>query len=106
MAVDFSRSDIYEKITEKVDKLDGAVAVLVNNVGLSHNIPEYFTKFPENLNKNMVMANVLSTTMMSEIVLKLMVNQKRGIVINISSLVGCCEFPMFASYSACMRLPC
>lgn len=102
LAVDFAREDIYERIKDKLSLLNGNVAVLVNNVGMVNSIPEYFAQMaPSDFHRKLVNTNVLSMTLMSELVLKTMATQRRGIIINVSSFCGVSEFPLYAAYSAC-----
>ena len=84
--------------------------MLVNNVGIMYNGCEYFHSHPDNFHRNLINANIMSATMMSEIVLRIMVKQKddpkrknpaKGVVINLSSFLGCAPFPLFNSYCAC-----
>ena len=101
MAVDFSRTDIYSDIQQKIQEIEGQIAVLVNNVGTSCTYMfEFATNEDEDMNTRMVLCNVYSTTKMCEIVLARMKNQKRGIVINISSAAGVAPVPYFSTYSS------
>ncbi len=55
---------------------------------------------PSTANKSCFNVNMLSYTKMLEIVLPKMVEQKRGIIINISSQAGETPSPLIATYSA------
>ena len=47
---DFSQPDIYDNIRANIEKLD--IGVLVNNVGMSYDFPEYFAEVEDpNVNK-------------------------------------------------------
>jgi 17beta-estradiol 17-dehydrogenase / very-long-chain 3-oxoacyl-CoA reductase len=98
IALDFNRDDIYDKIETELNKLD-LIDVLVNNVGTIHRM-EYFTKIPVAYNKTYFNVNMLSYTKMIEIILPKMVQQKRGIIINISSQAGERPVPLMTTYAA------
>ena len=110
LAVDFSRTDIYELIERKLDTLKGTIRILVNNVGVSHSSPEYFTEYPKGFHQQLINVNIVSLTSMSEMVLRIMCQNRkvkgqrspRGIVINVSSLAGAYGgAPLMSTYSAC-----
>lgn len=102
IAVDFSDDEsIYNKIRSKLHGLD--IAILVNNVGMSYNFPEYITELP-NRNETLstlIKLNVTSMTMMTSIVLPDMVKKDCGIIVNISSASAAGPCPLLTAYSAC-----
>lgn len=101
--VDFSSAAVYSKLKEKLATLP-QIGVLVNNVGASYNTPEFFTQIPatngEGFVEKLININLLSTTHMTEIVLPRMESQKRGVIINISSISGAYPTPLLAVYGA------
>jgi 17beta-estradiol 17-dehydrogenase / very-long-chain 3-oxoacyl-CoA reductase len=85
--VDFTSGiEIYDKIKERIQGKE--IGVLINNVGVAYQSPDYFLGIPnrEKMIQDLVRVNVLSIPMMCSIVLGQMVERKRGLVINISSL--------------------
>ncbi|XP_017850856.1 very-long-chain 3-oxoacyl-CoA reductase isoform X2 [Drosophila busckii] len=100
--VDFTGSEqIYERIRNETAGLD--VGVLVNNVGISYNHPEYFVDCCNNdpqFLRNIVSANVHSVTHMTAIYLPGMVVKRKGLIINISSTAGVIPNPLLCVYSA------
>ena len=101
MAVDFTGDkEIYDVIRAGLAGLD--IGILVNNVGVSYNHPEYFTDVEEgeDFHYNLIRTNVISTTMMSYIVLPRMVEKDRGLVINMASVAGVMTGTLLSSYSA------
>ncbi|CAG2169772.1 unnamed protein product [Oppiella nova] len=101
LAVDFTKSDIYDKIQEVTDSLD-VIDVLVNNVGMSSKTCEYFTRIErlKDFIHSIINCNVFSMTKMISLVLPKMVAKRRGIIISLSSLSATNPVPLLAVYSA------
>ncbi|CAG2171424.1 unnamed protein product, partial [Oppiella nova] len=99
IAVDFNRTDIYDKITRELSGVE-VVDVLVNNVGTVYHIPEYFLKIGPKYNDQYLNVNVISAVKMIEIVLPQMCRNQRGIIINVSSQASESPIPMYTTYSA------
>lgn len=97
--VDFSEGrSIYQKIATELDVLD--VGVLVNNVGVLHGTPLYFTELSENDVWDMINVNVGAMTMMTRVVLPSMLRRQRGIIVNLSSISSIKPVPLMGVYAA------
>ncbi|KAL3842379.1 hypothetical protein ACJMK2_020400 [Sinanodonta woodiana] len=94
-------TDIYPNIQTKLQGLD--ISVLVNNVGLSYDYPEFFLQITDREKKcmDLIHVNVTSVAMMTSIVLPGMVERRHGVVLNISSASGKRPIPLLTVYSAC-----
>jgi len=101
IAFDFNTSDqaSYTKVFQpQLSGLD--VGILVNNVGLSYDYPEYFLDVPQDRIDQLINLNIKATTYLTSLVLPGMVERKRGAIINISSASGVMTTPFLSVYSA------
>jgi len=99
--IDFTGDeDIFERISKETGGLN--VGVLVNNVGMSYDHPEYFLDIEDGGNKckALIDCNIRSMIEMTRAVLPGMVNRGRGAVINLSSLSATAPCPLLAVYAA------
>lgn len=92
--------EIYEGIRAQTADLE--VGVLVNNVGMSYANPEYYLGLPdqEKFISNIVTCNIFSVTRMCGLFLPAMVERRKGVVINISSLSAVIPAPLLTVYAA------
>ncbi|CAG0902987.1 unnamed protein product, partial [Darwinula stevensoni] len=99
---DFRKLDIYEGIKEKLAGLD--VGVLVNNVGMTTDI-QSFLDVPEGEKayQDLILVNNMSLVRMTHMVLPGMVEKRKGIIINVSSLSAVSPIPLIATYAATKR---
>jgi len=99
-AADFTKTDIYEKITEHVKNMD--IGILVNNVGMSSEYPDYFLsdQMPAKFCQDLINCNNVSLVMMTRIIAPGMVNRRRGAIMNISSLSASGPMPLMTLYAA------
>lgn len=101
IAADFTAGpEIYETIAKQTTGLE--IGVLVNNVGMSYASPERFLELPdqEKLISNLITCNIFSVTRMCNLFLPAMVERRKGVIINISSLSAVIPAPMLTVYAA------
>ncbi|KAM4726239.1 hydroxysteroid (20-beta) dehydrogenase 2 [Anableps anableps] len=100
--VDFTEGgSIYSSIAKKLQGLQ--IGILVNNVGMiCTDHLAYFLETPNAKQKitQIINCNILSVTQMTRLVLPGMVDRGIGLIINISSEMGCRPHPLLALYSA------
>ncbi|KAK3924867.1 Inactive hydroxysteroid dehydrogenase-like protein 1 [Frankliniella fusca] len=97
--VDFSEGRaIFQKIASELDVLD--IGVLVNNVGVLHGTPLYFSELSESDVWDMINVNVGAMTMMTRIVLPSMLRRQRGMIVNLSSISCLKPVPLMGVYAA------
>jgi 17beta-estradiol 17-dehydrogenase / very-long-chain 3-oxoacyl-CoA reductase len=99
IVVDFTKEEgIYEKIEESIEGLE--IGILVNNVGMCFDIYNFFTSFSRKFYKDLINCNVMSMINMTWIVLPQMVDRKKGLIINISSMASVIPAPLLTTYAA------
>ncbi|CAF1085318.1 unnamed protein product [Adineta ricciae] len=100
IAVDFTKDNsIYSTIREEIRGLD--IGVLVNNVGMSYDYPEFFDKVEDSakLVNNMIRCNVDSVAYLTQMILPDMLQKHRGLIVNLSSVSGRRPVPLLGLYS-------
>ncbi|KAL8855959.1 MAG: hypothetical protein Q9178_007409 [Gyalolechia marmorata] len=75
------------------------VAILINNVGKSHDIPVSFVETEEQEMRDIININCLSTLLTTSLVAPKMVSQKRGLILTMGSFGGLLPTPLLATYS-------
>ncbi|XP_020904235.1 inactive hydroxysteroid dehydrogenase-like protein 1 isoform X1 [Exaiptasia diaphana] len=99
IVIDFSGGqEIYQDIGDKLKDLE--IGILVNNVGIGIGKNDFFLTYPMKAFNEQINANDLSTVMITYIVLPIMVARKRGLIINISSILALAPSPFNATYPA------
>lgn len=100
LVADFTREDCFAPLEDELKEMN--IGVLVNNVGMVMNaLPCKFLE-SENLDQNIIKlinCNVKTMAKMCKIILPGMVNRGKGVIINVSSGVGCVPFPLYTLYS-------
>ncbi|XP_029716247.1 very-long-chain 3-oxoacyl-CoA reductase-B isoform X3 [Aedes albopictus] len=101
IAVDFtSGPEIYETIAKTTAGLE--IGVLINNVAMCYANSERFLQLPnqEKFITDLVTCNIFSVTRMCSLFLPEMVQRKKGVIINVSSLSSVMPSPMLTVYAA------
>lgn len=97
--IDFSSSSAedYARFASIIKELD--IAILVNNVGRSHDIPVPFVQTPPQEIENIITINNLATLRITQLVAPGMVARKRGLILTMGSFGGLLPTPLLATYS-------
>lgn len=97
---DYSKFD--QQARDHVEKgLAGLeIGTLINNVGVSYRYPRFFHELPREEIQNLITMNVDSTVWMTEMVLKQMVERKKGTIVNLSSAACRLTNPLLSEYAA------
>ena len=103
LAVDFENRNIYNVIRERLQEMEN-IKILINNVGICYPgvRPEFFHQIEDldNFIDKIINVNIVSHTKMISIVLNRMIDNKDGIIINMSSSSAISPIPLLAIYSA------
>lgn len=99
IVADFSKGhEIYPSIKKALNDVE--IGILVNNVEVAYDYPQFFSLVPEERLWDIVNINIAAATMMTSIVLPRMIDRKKGAVVNISSASCYRPLPQMAGYSA------
>jgi short-subunit dehydrogenase len=85
-------------VIKEIIAVAGRVDILVNNAGMSQR--SYAIETPLDNDRKIMELNFFSQVSITKMILPLMIHQKSGHIIQISSIVGKFGFPMRTSYSA------
>ena len=96
--VDFSQPDDTEKFCSYLAKLPDPVAVLVNNAGYS--VRGALEDVPIESARRLFEVNLFALIRVTQACLPAMRRQRRGIIVNLSSIVGKFTFPGSGVYAA------
>lgn len=92
-----NRDQDFEALKKLVSDLD--VSILINNVGLSHEMPVPFVQTPEREMKDIITINCMGTLRVTQLVAPGMVSRKRGLILTMASFGGILPTPLLATYS-------
>lgn len=97
--MDFAKNNDkdFEGLKAVVAGLD--VAILVNNVGMSHEMPVPFVETPKAEMEDIININCHGTLKVTNIVLPGMIERKRGLIMTMGSFGGLFPTPLLATYS-------
>ncbi|MCJ1260277.1 hypothetical protein MMC22_000137 [Lobaria immixta] len=97
--IDFASASAqdYARLASLIKDLD--IAILVNNVGASHDIPVPFVQTPPQEIENIIIINNLATLRVTQLVAPGMISRKRGLVLTMGSFGGLLPTPLLATYS-------
>eukprot|EP00111_Clytia_hemisphaerica_P024838 TCONS_00073228-protein len=98
ISYDFSNPDGYSKIETELKNLD--IGLLVNNVGMGYDHPDFYLHYDEQYFDKMIDINVTSVLKMTRIVLDGMVQRKKGLLVHVSSASSLMPIPFLSGYSA------
>lgn len=76
------------------------ISILVNNVGTSHDHPEFFTETSEDTIEGIINVNILNTLRLTRYILPSMIENKNGLILNLGSFSGETPIPLLQTYSA------
>lgn len=99
LAMDFAqhRDHDFDALATLTAPLD--VSVLINNVGLSHDIPVPFAATPEQEIRDIITINCLGTLRVTRLLAPAMMQRRRGLILTMASFGGILPTPLLATYS-------
>jgi len=99
VVIDFSEGpSIYDHIRMELSGLE--IGILINNVGVAYDYPQYFLEVSTKRCQQIVTVNTAPVTMMTKIILPDMLEKKKGIIVNVSTIGSLLPSPLLTVYSA------
>ncbi|KFA61997.1 hypothetical protein S40285_07910 [Stachybotrys chlorohalonatus IBT 40285] len=98
LAMDFNENNDadYERLRELVRGLD--VAILLNNVGRSHDMPVPFLETPTEELEGIIKVNCIGTLKTTQVIAPILQERKRGLILTMGSTAGWAPTPLLATY--------
>lgn len=96
---DFSNFDQTARASIESSIKELNVGILINNVGISYRYPVYFHELDDERVTQLMEMNINSAVYMTRMVLKGMLERKKGAIVNISSGSAMATMPLLAEYS-------
>ncbi|XP_078527533.1 inactive hydroxysteroid dehydrogenase-like protein 1 [Lissotriton helveticus] len=98
IVADFSKgSEIYPSIKNALRDVE--VGILVNNVGVFYDYPEYFALITEKKIWDIININMAAASMMVHMILPGMLDRKKGAIVNVASAACYRPVPLAAHYA-------
>lgn len=105
IAMDFTQDEfldfcaVHELINKLVKSGTDFITILVNNVGISHDIPVPFIETSETEMTNIINVNCFCTLKITQLVAPFMIKSHKGLILNMASFAGVFPTPLLAVYS-------
>ncbi|RWS18554.1 hydroxysteroid dehydrogenase-like protein 3, partial [Leptotrombidium deliense] len=90
---------VYHNITSQLKEYANKIGILINNAGVFNKPDCFLNRSDDEITQN-VRVNVYGLLMVTKAVLPFMVSNKRGLVVNVSSLGAVIPVPLEGIYSA------
>jgi 17beta-estradiol 17-dehydrogenase / very-long-chain 3-oxoacyl-CoA reductase len=99
VVLDFAKATLadYKAVFAKLDKIE--IGILVNNVGISYEFPQYFATSDLEYDLELLKVNCESQIVFTKYVAKRLVDKRAGAIINLASLFGIANAPLLSAYS-------
>ena len=98
LVLDLADRESVNNATDKAKGLFGRINILVNNGGIASRTN--FMNFVDDAARQIIEINFLGTVSLTRDVLQVMLQQKEGCIVNISSIAGICSGPTRHYYAA------
>lgn len=100
--VDFSQRDpnCLQSLIDVAKSKGAKLTVLINNVGVSHEHPEYFIEASAQDLDNIMLINMVNTVRLTRALLPAMVDFRNGLILNVGSFSGETPIPLLQVYGA------
>lgn len=98
--IDLSDSSLenYERIRGQLDADNRDIGIIVNNAGVFCDIFQRFTNFDLQTYHDIINVNIAATVYFTRLILPGMIDRQRGLVLNVSSILGAIPAPYMAMY--------
>lgn len=100
--IDLSDSSLenFDKIREQLDAENRNIGILINNAGTFPEKFQRYNKFDLDFTRRIVNLNVLATLYLTKMIMPGMVARGKGLVVNVSSILGSVPTPYMSVYGA------